>query len=139
MARQNISSGFAASGVEDWESIFGFSRAVRVGNHVMVTGMAGIDEQGKVAGDIAAQTRRSLERVREALEAAGASLEDVVRTRNFLIDIDDWETVLRIHGEVFGEIRPASILCQVSRFIDPTWLVEIEVDAIIDRDDPRAP
>ena len=132
MARQNIASAFTASGVEDWESIFGFSRAVRVGNHVMVTG---IDEQGKVAGDIAAQTRRSLERVREALEAAGASLDDVVRTRNLLINIDDWETVLRIHGEVFGAIRPASILCQVSRFIDPTWLVEIEVDAIMDRDD----
>jgi len=132
MARQKIASEFTASGVEDWESIFGFSRAVRVGNHVMVTG---IDEQGKVAGDIAAQTRRSLERVREALEAAGASLDDVVRTRNLLINIDDWETVLRIHGEVFGAIRPASILCQVSRFIDPAWLVEIEVDAIIDRDD----
>ena len=135
MARQNIASGFVASGVEDWESVFGFSRAVRVGNHVMVTGMAGIDEQGKVAGDIAAQTRRSLERVKEALEAAGASLGDVVRTRNLLVNIDDWETVLRIHGEVFGEIRPASILFQVSRFIDPTWSVEIEVDAIIDRDD----
>src|SRR5215207_10643452 len=102
MARQNISSGFAASGVEDWEAVFGFSRAIRVGNHVMVTGMAGIDEQGKVAGDIAAQTRRSLERVKEALEAAGASLEDVVRTRNLLINIDDWETVLRIHGECSG-------------------------------------
>jgi enamine deaminase RidA (YjgF/YER057c/UK114 family) len=88
----------------------------------MVTGMAGIDEQGKVAGDIAAQTRRSLERVKEALEAAGTSLDDVVRTR------------LRIHGEVFGEIRPASILFQVSPFIDPAWLVEIEVDAIVDDD-----
>jgi enamine deaminase RidA (YjgF/YER057c/UK114 family) len=135
MARQDIASAFTASGVEDWESIFGFSRAVRVGNHVMVTGMAGIDEQGKVAGDIAAQTRPSLERVQEALEAAGASLDDVVRTRNLLINIDDWETVLPIHGEVFGAIRPASILCQVSRFIDPAWLVEIEVDAIIDRGD----
>jgi enamine deaminase RidA (YjgF/YER057c/UK114 family) len=135
MARQNISSGFAASGVEDWESVFGFSRAVRVGNHVMVTGMAGIDEQGKIAGDIAAQTRRSLERVKEALEAAGASLDDVVRTRNMVVNIGDWETVLRIHGEVFGEIRPASIMFQVSRFIDPAWLVEIEVDAIVDADD----
>jgi enamine deaminase RidA (YjgF/YER057c/UK114 family) len=135
MARQNISSGFAASGVEDWESVFGFSRAVRVGNHVMVTGMAGIDEQGKIAGDIAAQTRRSLERVKEALEAAGASLDDVVRTRNMVVNIGDWETVLRIHGEVFGEIRPASIMFQVSRFIDPAWLVEIEVDAIVDDDD----
>jgi enamine deaminase RidA (YjgF/YER057c/UK114 family) len=135
MARQNIASAFTASGVEDWESIFGFSRAVRVGNHVMVTGMAGTAEQGQVAGDIAAQTRRSLERVQEALEAAGAPLDDVVRTRNLLINIDDWETVLRIHGEVFGAIRPASILCQVSRFIDPAWLVEIEVDGIIDRDD----
>jgi enamine deaminase RidA (YjgF/YER057c/UK114 family) len=135
MARQNIPFGFAASGGEDWESIIGHSRAVRVGNHVMVTGMAGIDEQGKVVGDIAAQTRRSLERVKEALELAGASLEDVVRTRNLVVNIDDWETVLRIHGEVFGSIRPASTLFQVSRFIDPTWLVEIEVDAIIDRDD----
>ena len=132
MARQNIA----------WEPVrqtraaaFGFSRAVRVGNHVMVTGMAGVDQQGKVVGDIAAQTRRSLERVKEALELAGASLDDVVRTRNLVVNIDDWEVVLRIHGDVFGAIRPASILFQVERFIDPTWLIEIEVDAIIDRDD----
>jgi enamine deaminase RidA (YjgF/YER057c/UK114 family) len=128
MARQNIA----------WEPVrqtraaaFGFSRAVRVGNHVMVTGMAGIDEQGKVVGEIAAQTRRSLERVKEALELAGASLDDVVRTRNLVVNIDDWETVLRVHGEVFGEIRPATILCQVSRFIDPAWLVEVEADAVL--------
>jgi enamine deaminase RidA (YjgF/YER057c/UK114 family) len=127
MARQNISF--------ESEPRFGFSRAVRVGNHVLVTGMAGIDEQGEVVGDIAAQTQRSLERVKEALEAAGASLEDVVRTRNILVDIGDAEVVARIHGEVFGSIRPASIMFQVSRFIDPQWLVEIEVDAIIDRDD----
>jgi enamine deaminase RidA (YjgF/YER057c/UK114 family) len=133
MVRQNISSPFTPGGV-DWESVFGYSRAVRVGNHVMVTGMAGVDEQGNVAGDIAAQTRRSLERVKEALDLAGASLEDVVRTRNLVVNIDDWEVVSRIHGEVFGAIRPASIMCQVSRFIDPAWLIEIAVDAIIDRD-----
>jgi len=133
MARQNISTPFTPGGVE-WEAVFGYSRAVRVGNHVMVTGMAGVDEQGTVAGDIAAQTRRSLQRVKEALEAAGASLEDVVRTRHFVVNIDDWEVVLRIHGEVFGAIRPASIMVQVSRFIDPAWLIEIEVDAIIDHD-----
>jgi enamine deaminase RidA (YjgF/YER057c/UK114 family) len=98
--------------------------------------MAGIDEQGNAVGDITAQTRRSLERIKDALEQAGASLEDVVRTRNILINIDDWETVLRIHGEVFGEIRPASIVFQVTRFIDPSWLIEIEVDAIVDTDGP---
>lgn len=99
----------------------------------MVTGMAGVDEEGRVVGDIAAQTRRSLERIREALEQAGASMDDVVRTRNLLIDINHWETVARIHGEVFGEIRPATIMFQVSRFIDPAWLIEIEADAIIDK------
>ncbi len=132
MARQIVSSSFATSGY-DWEPVFGFSRAVRVGDHVMVTGMAGVDEEGRVVGDIAAQTRRSLERIREALEQAGASMDDVVRTRNLLIDINHWETVARIHGEVFGEIRPATIMFQVSRFIDPAWLIEIEADAIIDK------
>ena len=132
MVRQNISTPFALGGM-DWEAVFGYSRAVRVGDHISVTGMAGVDEQGHVVGDIAAQTRRSIERINAALELAGASLEDVVRTRVLLVNIDDWEVVGRIHGEAFGTIRPASIVFQVSRFIDPAWLIEIEAEAIIDR------
>jgi enamine deaminase RidA (YjgF/YER057c/UK114 family) len=131
MARQNISSGNA------WEPIFGFSRAVRVGNHVFVTGTAATDMKGATVGvgDVAAQTRRCFEIIETALAEAGASLKDVVRTRNMVVNIDDWETVLRIHGEVFGSIRPASVMFQVSRFIDPEWLVEIEVDAVMSGED----
>ena len=130
MARQNISSG------SSWEPRLGYSRAVRVGPHVSVNATAATDDQGRNVGvgDVEAQTRRILEIIERALEDAGASLSDVVRTRVMLVNMDDWEAVGRIHGEVFGAIRPASLMVQVSRFIDPEWLVEIEADAIIDQD-----
>ena len=130
MARQNISSG------SSWEPKLGYSRAVRVGPHVSVNATAATDDQGGNVGvgDVEAQTRRILEIIGRALEDAGASLSDVVRTRVMLVNMDDWEAVGRIHGEVFGAIRPASLMVQVSRFIDPEWLVEIEADAIVDQD-----
>ena len=101
-----------------------------------VTGTAAVDEHGRAfgVGDVDAQARRICEIIERALAEAGASFEDVVRTRVMLVNIDDWEAVGRVHGEVFGDIRPALTVMQVSRFIDPAWLVEIEVDAIVEGD-----
>lgn len=109
------------------------SRAVRAGTWISVSGTAPIGPHGETVGhgDPAAQTRRCLEIIRAALERAGARLDDVVRTRILLTRIDDWQAVTRVHGEVFGEIRPANTVMQVTRFIDPDWLVEIEADAVI--------
>jgi len=128
MARQLIASG------SPWEPRLGYSRAVRVGPHVFVTATCAVDEDGNNygVGDAGAQTRRILQIIERALQEAGASLSDVVRTRVFLVNIEDHEVVGRIHGEVFGDIRPASFMCQVSRFIDPEWLVEIEAEAIVE-------
>ncbi len=128
MTRQNISSGHAL------EPVLGYTSAVRVGPHVYVTGTAASDGKGGTVGigDAAAQARRCIEIIEKALEEAGATLEDVVRTRVMLVDINDWDAVGRVHGEIFGAIRPATIVYQVSRFIDPDWLVEIEVDAVIE-------
>jgi enamine deaminase RidA (YjgF/YER057c/UK114 family) len=116
-----------------WESIVGYCRAVRVGSHVAVTGTAAIGEDGKVVGvgDADAQTRRCLEIIERALQDAGATLADVVRTRIFVTDISLWEAVGRAHGEMFGEIFPATTMVEVSALIDPDMLVEIEADAII--------
>ena len=113
--------------------IIGFSRAVRVGNFISVGGTAPIDSDGKTVGvgDPAAQTRQCIETIKRALEEAGASLEDVVRTRTLLTRIDDWEQVARVRGEYFRDIRPVDTVMEVSRFINPEWLVEIEVDAVV--------
>lgn len=125
--RRNIST------ASPFEPIIGFSRAVRIGNIVAVGGTAPIGPDGDTvgAGDPAAQTQRCLEIIEHALHQAGANLGDVIRTRTFLSRIDDWETVGRVHGEFFGDIRPASTMIQASRFIDPEWLVEMEADAVI--------
>jgi enamine deaminase RidA (YjgF/YER057c/UK114 family) len=115
-----------------YEPIIGFSRAVRVGNIIAVGGTAAGSGGGPVAkGDPAAQTRAILEIIAKALAGAGAGLEDVIRTRSYLVDGAHWEAVGRVHGEFFGDIRPASTMLQVSRFIDPDWLVEIEADAVV--------
>jgi enamine deaminase RidA (YjgF/YER057c/UK114 family) len=119
-----------------WEKVVGYSRAVRVGNVVEVSGTAAASPDGTILakGDVAGQTRAALETIGEALQAAGASFEDVVRTRILLTDISRWEEAGRAHGEVFAEIRPANITMAVAGFVDPEILVEIEVTAIVDAD-----
>ena len=122
--RQNI------SGSSPFEPIIGFSRAVRIGDavHVSGTGPVGADD-----ADVATQTRHTLEIIRVALEKAGAQIEDVVRTRIYLTHVEDWESVGKAHGEVFGTIRPAATMVVVAKLLNPTWRVEIEADAVIER------
>ena len=114
-----------------YESLLGFSRAVRVGDRVLVSGTAPIWPDGTCDPDPGAQARRCLAIVGEALEALGASLVDVVRTRTYLVDRRDQEAVGRVHGEVFGEVRPASTMVVVGGLLDPRWRVEMEAEAIV--------
>ena len=113
--------------------MLGFARAVRLGPIIAVAGTAPLGPDGQTVGkgDPAAQARRCLEIVREAIEGLGGSLDDVIRTRILLTRIEDWETVGRVHGEFFGSVRPVITIMQVTRFVDPDWLVEIEADAIV--------
>jgi len=115
------------------ETVVGFSRAVRVGPYISVGGTAPVDSEGKTVGvgDPAAQARRCLEIIKEALENAGASMEDVVRTRVLLTNIEDWKKVIEVRAEYFKEIRPVDTIMQVSQFVNPEWLVELEADAVI--------
>lgn len=125
--RQNIDS------ATRWEAMAGYSRAVRIGNTIWVSGTTATDPQGNVVGtgDARVQTLYIFEKIGRALHEAGAALSDVVRTRIFITDIRQWEAVARAHGEVFGTIRPANTLVQVSALVGEEYLVEIEADAVV--------
>jgi enamine deaminase RidA (YjgF/YER057c/UK114 family) len=130
MERQRISTG------TEWESRVGYSRAVRVGDRVLASGTTATDEDGNpvAPGDPERQTRRTLEIVVDAVVATGGAREDVVRTRLYVTDADDWEVVGEVHGEFFGDVRPATTMVEVSGVIHPEYVVEVEAEAVVPRE-----
>ncbi len=126
MERERVATG------TPWEARVGYSRAVRVGPHVYVSGTTATDSKGKIVGegDPYQQTVQVFRNIRVALEAIGSGLQDVVRTRMYVTDIEAWEEIGRAHGEAFGEVRPAATMVEIRRLIDPDMIVEIEVDAV---------
>ena len=128
MDRERVSTG------TEWEPVVGYSRAVRAGDEIHVSGTTATDEDGGVVGvgDPRAQTEQAIANVEAALQEVDASLSDVVRTRMYVTDIDDWEAIGRAHGEAFGDVRPATSMVQVERLIEPELLVEIEAVAVVD-------
>ena len=120
-----------ASSGSKWEPLMGYSRAVRAGNFIAVTGTVGINADGTYSSSIGDQTRRSLQIIRTAVEALGGRMEQVIRTRMFVTDVTKWEEVARVHGEVFADIRPATSIVEVPKLIDAAAQIEIEADAVV--------
>ena len=121
-----------ASSGSKWEPIMGYSRAVRAGSHIAVTGTVGINADGTYSSSMGEQARRSLEIIAAAIEGLGGEMKHIIRTRMYVTDVSKWEEVARVHGEVFAQIRPATSILQVPRLIDKDAQIEIEADAIVD-------
>lgn len=120
-----------ASSGSKWEPILGYSRAVRSGNTIAVTGCVGVNADGTYTPSVEAQARRSLQIIKAAIEALGGRMEQVIRTRMYCVDVSQWQEVAKAHGEIFGDIRPATTIVQVPKLIDDGALIEIEADAIV--------
>jgi enamine deaminase RidA (YjgF/YER057c/UK114 family) len=128
---QNLAGRMTASSGSKWEPLMGYSRAVRSGNTIAVTGTVGVGGDGKYSPDLGVQTRRSLQIIQKAIESLGGKIEHVIRTRMYVTDVSKWEQVAKVHGEVFAQIRPATTIVEVARLIDGEAQIEIEADAIV--------